>query len=285
MLTQRPRDYYIDVRTVTTRYWTLGEGPACAILLHGLGRFVEDWQDNVAALADGRRVYALDLVGFGRTAKPKVKYSITYLVDFVHDFMAVEGMERASLIGSSLGGVVALRLALQYPDQVDKLVLVDSVGFGPELAFYLRFPTLPLIGELLTLPSRPTSTLSLRQMFKDRSSIDADLINQAYEISALRGAQASLLATLRSAANLWGWKRETYTPIRDRAREIRAPTLVIWGAQDRFLPLVQAHRAVKLLPNSKLHVFDPCGHVPNIERAAEFNRVVSAFLSDSHVLR
>ena len=106
------------------------------------------------------------------------------------------------------------------------------------------------------------------------------MIEEDYEISALPGAQRCKLSALRSLVNIWGVKSDVYRPILNRLEEIRVPTLIIWGAQDRLLPVAHAHLAAKRLPNARLHIFHPCGHVPNIERAQEYNALVIDFLSN-----
>jgi 4,5:9,10-diseco-3-hydroxy-5,9,17-trioxoandrosta-1(10),2-diene-4-oate hydrolase len=279
---QRPVDQYVQVRDIRTRFWSLGVGNSYAILLHGLGGHVENWAPNIAALAWGRQVFALDLVGFGRTDKPAGRHSIPFLVEFINDFMTVKGIPWAALIGESLGGAIALRFALDRPDQVEKLVLADSVGFGRDVSIYLRIPTLPLLGELLTRPSREASARNLRRSFHDPNLVSEESIDEDYQLSLLPGAHSSLLRTLRASANLWGFKNETFRPVLERAKEIRMPSLIIWGAQDRTLPLALGRRAAQVLPNAQLHIFDRCGHEPNMVLPDEFNQLVKAFLSDTN---
>jgi pimeloyl-ACP methyl ester carboxylesterase len=280
MSKQLPKDQYVEVGNIRTRYWALGDGKSSAILLHGLGGYIENWEENVAALAQVRRVYALDLVGFGRSDKPQVTYSIPYLTEFVQKFMIVQGVDRAALIGESMGGAIALRFALQYPHQVEKMVLATSAGLGKELSIYLRVMSLPVLGELFGRPSRKGSAQLIRQFFYNQDLIADQWIEYDYEMSSLPGAQHCLLSALRSMSNVWGGRSNAYRPILDHLEEIEVPTLVIWGAQDRILPVAHAHRAVKSLPNARVHIFDPCGHVPNIERAEEFNALVTDFLSN-----
>jgi pimeloyl-ACP methyl ester carboxylesterase len=280
MSKQPPKDQYVEVGNIRTRYWVLGDGKSSAILLHGLGCYIEYWLDNVAALAQGRRVYALDLVGFGRSDKPQVRYSIPYLTEFVQEFMIVQDVDRAALIGGSMGGAIALRFALQYPHQVEKIVLASSVGLGKEVSIFFRMMSLPILGELFARPSRKGTAQQFRLLLHDPDSIQDQWIEEGYEMSSLPGAQRCLLSAFRSMFNIWGVRSDAYRPILDRLEEIEVPTLVIWGVQDRILPVTHAHQAVKRLPNSRIHILDPCGHVPNIERAEEFNALVTDFLSN-----
>lgn len=280
MTNQLPQDQYVRVGDIRTRYWAVGDGKSAVILLHGLGRYIEHWEDNIEALAQNRRVYALDLVGAGCSDKPHVIYSIPYLTEFLHKFMNVLGIERATFIGASLGGAIAMQFAIQFPVQVEKLVLSGSAGLGKEVSVYLRVYSLPIIGEVFGGPSRKGSAELMCQIFYDKDLITNRLIDIDYEMSSLPGAQYSTLSALRSYVNIWGARNDAYRPILDHLEEIEAPTLLIWGAQDQILPLAHAQRAIKKLPNARLHIFETCGHAPNIECAEKFNAVVNEFLSN-----
>ncbi len=280
MSEQQLKDQYVQVGNIRTRYWALGEGESTVILLHGIGCYIENWEENIAALAQGRRVYALDLPGFGRSDKPQIRFSYPYFVEFVKKFMAVQNVDKAVLIGESMGGGIVLLFALQYPHQVEKMVLADSAGMGREVSISLRMLTIPILGELLARPSRKGAIQVLRQIFYNQALITDQMIEEAFEMSLLPGAQRCLLSMLRSGCNIWGGKSAAYHAVLDRLEELRMPALIIWGAQDRILPVAHAHIAAQRLPNAKLHIFDQCGHMPNIEHAQEFNALVIDFLSN-----
>jgi pimeloyl-ACP methyl ester carboxylesterase len=280
MSEQQLKDQYIKVGNIKTRYWALGDGSSTVILIHGFVGYIENWEDNITALAQGRKVYALDLPGFGRSDKPEARFSIPYFADFVKDFMIVQDIDKATLIGLSMGGAIVLQFALQYPHQVEKMVLVDSGGLGKEVLISSRIASLPILGELLSRPNRQGSAQVFKQIFYNQDLITDQMIEEGYEMSSLPGAQRCGLSTLRTSCNIWGVKGNALRPIRDHLEEIEVPSLVIWGAQDRILPVAHAHLAAKRLPNARLHIFDPCGHMPNMERAEEFNALVTDFLSN-----
>lgn len=274
-----PGDQYITVDDLSIRYWSAGRGPSSVILLHGLGGYVENWQKNVACLAQNHRVVALDLPGFGRSDKPDIQYSIPYWTAFVQKFMRALKIDRAVLLGASMGGAIALQFALRYPQQVERLILSASAGLGKEVALFLKILSLPILGEWLSRPSRNGSEQFWKEMVFDRVKITPTLIDKDYEVSAIPGAQQSFLRALRSLVNIQGLRKEEIDPILGRLEEIQTPTLILWGAQDRVLPVACAQNAVKRFPNARLHVFDPCGHLPNYERADEFNTLVADFLT------
>jgi pimeloyl-ACP methyl ester carboxylesterase len=280
MSEQQLKDQYIKIGDIKTRYWALGDGSSTVILIHGFVGYIEYWEDNITALAQGRKVYALDLPGCGRSDKPQARFSAPYFADFIKDFMITQDVDKATLIGLSMGGAIVLQFALQYPHQVEKLVLVDGGGLGKEVSISFRIGTLPILGELLSHPSRQGSAQVFKQLFYNQDLITDQMIEEGYEMSSLPGAQRCGLSTLRSMCNIWGVKGNAFRPILDHLEEIEVPTLVIWGAQDRLLPVAHAHLAAKRVLNTRLHIFDPCGHVPNIERAQEFNTLVKDFLSN-----
>jgi 4,5:9,10-diseco-3-hydroxy-5,9,17-trioxoandrosta-1(10),2-diene-4-oate hydrolase len=256
----------------------MGAGDPPLLLIHGLGGHIHNWQTNIPVLAQSTRVYAVDLVGFGYSDKPQVDYSIPYFVEFVKNFMGILGIERAVLVGESMGGAISLRIALKYPHLVEKLVLGASAGIGKEISPMLRMMSVPFLGEYITRPSLEGTARLFNELFHDKEIIQQDWIEDYYQIAALPGAQWSLLKATRSLCNFWGAKPETYRPILDRLETLTVPTLIIWGNEDRILPVAHAHKIAKRLPNATLKIFNDCGHVPNIECAEAFNAAVLEFL-------
>lgn len=279
MSAQIPQDQYIKVGNINTRFWALGDEGTAVILLHGLGGCVENWLHNVSALAQHHRVYAIDFVGFGRSDKPVAPYSLAYLTRFVNDFMEVQHIERASLIGNSMGGGVALQFAIQFPDKVEKLVLANSAGLGKKTAFLLGLMALPLIGEFLTRPNRKGAAKLAREIFYDPALVTDELLEHAYQLAALPGAQKSLLSMGRSMGNFCGQRADIIRSIVDNLATITAPTLILWGRQDRILPVAHARVARERIPNAELQILDQCGHAPQMEHPEEFNTFVLEFLS------
>ncbi len=281
-----PPDLYIDVRGLRARYWALGEehaaaGTAPVILLHGIGGCIESFAWNVREIArGGRRVYAVDLPGCGLSAKPRAEYTLDYFARFVRDFMAAVGIGgRASLVGTSLGGAIALRFALDYPLAVEKLVLVASAGLGRDVNLRLRLATLPYLGWLVSRPSRLGVAFGLRQLVYDPARITEALVDRVYALISTPGAHESYLATLRANGDWRGGLPSVYEPIVRALGTIEAPALIVWGREDRIVPVSLADVAARGIRNARLHIFERCGHFPPFERPDEWNDLVLDFLS------
>ena len=133
MSTQTLQDQYIKVGNINTRFWAVGNEGTTVILIHGHASSAEHWIYNINNLAKHHRVYAIDLAGFGRSARPPVLFTCSYGAQFVKDFMEVQHIQKASLVGNSAGGGVVLQFAIEFPNKVEKLVLANSWGLGKEL--------------------------------------------------------------------------------------------------------------------------------------------------------
>jgi len=277
--TQIPVDQYVRVGPINTRYWTIGMGNP-VILLHGGQGSVEFWLYNIGTLATYHCVYALDMVGSGRSDKPQASYSLTYQAQFIKDFMDALGIESATLIGNSMGGGAALQFALLFPQWLNKLVLVDSMGLGREIALGIRLTTLPLLIRLLR-PSRRLLAPMLRNNFYDPQTIPAEWVELRYPIFALPGRKPALMAMVKTNFHLLGVRSQVFRPILSQLATITAPTLVIWGKQDRIIPVAHAYIAAKTIPNARLEIFDCCGHHPHLEYPKKFNNLVLEFLTSS----
>jgi 4,5:9,10-diseco-3-hydroxy-5,9,17-trioxoandrosta-1(10),2-diene-4-oate hydrolase len=275
-----PPDKYIGIGNINTRYWEEGGKGSPVILIHGLGASAEIWMHNVSAISGEHRVYVPDLVGFGLTDKPEVTYSPAFMASFIDDFMTALSINRACLVGNSLGGGVALQYTLQFPGKVHKLVLVDSAGLGRELPFIMRLATIPLVGELMMQPNRMGMAFLLKRCVYDPAVIRDDLVDLYYKLDSSPEARKSILSVLRSSATIFGGRADVLDPIIKNLGNIKIPVLIVWGRQDRILPIRHACSAEEKLPNARLHMFDQCGHMPNFERPREFNTLVLNFLND-----
>jgi pimeloyl-ACP methyl ester carboxylesterase len=273
-----PPDLYVSVNGVNTRYWQMGERGSTIILLHGGNGSIEFWLYNIANLAQHHRVYAIDMVGSGKSDYPDGSYSLGYQAEFLHGFMTAVAIDTATLIGNSMGGGIALEFTRLYPDRVAKLVLVDSMGFGKEISLGIRLITLPAIVNLLR-PGRWMVPAMLRSNFYNGSQLPAEWMELRYPIFALPDRNRVILRIGQSNFNLAGVLPQVYQPILDSLANIAQKTLIVWGEQDRIIPVKHAYIAAAGLPNSQLEIFPNCGHHPYLEYPEKFDRVVLEFLA------
>ena len=197
-----PQDRYIKVGRFNTRYWVAGDKGSPVVLVHGIGQFVEYWASAINELAAHHQVYALDLLGHDKTDKPlDIAHTIDDLSQFVKGFMSALGIEKAHIVGHSLGGAISMRLVLNHSVAVDRLVLADSGGLGREIGSVFRISSLPFLGEIITWPSLFSAKTLFRMFVQDPTTITDDYIEHHYQMSALPNAQKSLLKTLRSIVN------------------------------------------------------------------------------------
>jgi pimeloyl-ACP methyl ester carboxylesterase len=261
------------VEGVRLRYLRAGAGPA-VVLLHGFASSIVTWRDTIPRLAGTHEVVALDFPGFGgseiRPGLPPSAYP--RLVLRLMDRLA---LPRASLVGHSLGGGVAVALAASHPERVDRLVLIDPVGFNlaPEdRPALLRAAGWKPVARLLeALPvRRALVTLALHQVFHDDRLVTPDRVDE-YVAPLLRpGAVRAAQALLASGDDLG---------LPGVIARVRTPTLVLWGREDRWIPVEQADRFLAAIPGSRKVVIDGCGHMPQEERPAEVAALVEAFLA------
>lgn len=276
-------DRFVQVNGLRVRYRSAGERGPAVVLLHGIGRTLEDWSENMLALGRSHRVFAPDFPGCGFSDKPVLSYTTPFLAGFVRDFLRALNLERATLVGNSMGGGISLEFAVQFPELLEGLVLVAPAGMGPKGAQFLGLCSIPVFGELISRPSRVGSKRALELLFADRNMITQARAERDFELSSQSGATRAFLKMLRFMANRHGAKPAFYNLSLENAAKVRVPTLVVWGVQDHILPVEYARVAAKTIPGSRLQVYDPCGHFPMLERAGEFNVLLLEFLE--HGLR
>ena len=275
-----PQDRFVDVKGVRARYWKAGEAGSAILLLAGIGCSVEEWQHNIGVLAQSHRVYGLDMLGGGLTDKPDGdRYSIAELARFTLDFLSAVGEQRAHIIGNSLGGRITLECARLAPDRVTAMVLVAPAGVGRETLINMRLATVPVLGEVLTRPSRGGLRMLWRSAFQDPSFVTDELVEAKYQDASRPGAHKAFLKTLRGFLALGGFPKPQIEALQAAMPAMKQPTLVVWGRNDRLLPPKHADILKTKLPNARVILFDTCGHLPQIERAANFNTAVLDFLA------
>jgi pimeloyl-ACP methyl ester carboxylesterase len=235
------------------------------VLLHGLGASITSWQLNIAALSQKYHVIALDQVGFGKSDKPMLKYRVGTYTDFLDKFLSELKIEKASLIGNSLGGWIAADFALKYPAKVEKIVLADAAGLKPNAVDFNRI-------YALNYSTRDEVRTLVKLVFYNQIIFGSEaFVDESLRIRVASSDGYTINSLIDSI------KREEDF-LNGRLGGIKQPTLIVWGKQDGLLPLADGEKFDKEIPNSSLVVFDQCGHVPQVEKALEFNTAVLKFL-------
>jgi pimeloyl-ACP methyl ester carboxylesterase len=262
---------YEDLAGLRVRYVRGGHGPAL-VLLHGLGASIYTWADVIPALAEDHDVVAVDLPGFGGSDIP-ADLSVSVYPTTVLALMDRLGISRATLVGNSLGGAVAVVLAARHPERVRRLVLIDSAGFNlepsrrPMLLRLLGFA--PVTAAIDALPiRRRLVTAALRQVFYDRSRVTPEKIEEYLAPLARPGTAEAMRALLTEPARFG---------LPALIREVRVPTLIIWGRNDRWIPVADADRFASAIPAARKVVLEESGHVPQEERPAEVVHLLEEF--------
>lgn len=263
---------FATIGSQRVRFVRAGAGSA-VVLIHGFGSSIYTWKDVIPALAARHDVTALDLPGFGRSDQPD-DLAFGDLPRAVLGLMQALGVERAALVGNSLGGAVAAVAASSHPERVAGLVLVDAAGFQaspsdqPGMVRLATSWAAPLVGRLPG--KRLLVEASLRQVFFDPRLVTPERVEEY--LAPLRRPQA--LRAMRSLGKSFA----AGPMLAPALAGIEAPTLVLWGDADRWIPLAHADRFVAAIPGAKKRVIPACGHMPQEERPAELARLLLEFL-------
>jgi pimeloyl-ACP methyl ester carboxylesterase len=252
------------------------------VLLHGINRSLADFAEQHDLLDDAFRVYSVDLAGFGESDPLPGKSTLPAVTDAVAEFLDEIGETRpAHLVGNSLGGAIAMLLALRHPDRVRSMVLANSAGFGQEVTIALRILALRPLGRLLLRPSRAGSQRSERALFRNASFVTEARIERSLAMSRRPHGARVLLELTRSLGTFRGVRRPWRDAVIAATATAAVPTLVVWGSHDLILPAIHLEAAKRLLPHARTHLFTDTGHMPQIERAEEFAALVRRFWQES----
>lgn len=260
----------VDAAGVATNYLEAGAGRP-VVLVHGSGPGVSayaNWRLTIPALAEELRVLAPDMAGFGFSAKPGV-YSMERWGAQLVGFLDALGLDQVSLVGNSFGGALALHVASEHPDRVDKLVLMGACG--------VPFPITDGLDRVWGYEPSIANMRSILDIFAhDRTLVNDELAELRYRASVEPGMQEAFSAMFPAPRQRW--VDSLVTP-EDRIRALPHETLVVHGRDDRIIPLANAETLVRLIDRAQLHVFGRCGHWTQIEWAQEFNALLLRFLT------
>jgi len=272
----------VVVRGATIRAQVSGD-PAHppVLMLHGIGRSLEDWAPQHERLSGGYRVISVDMPGFGLSDRLPEPVTLESLAAGVEQTVAALGEDRPlHLMGNSLGGAVAMRMLTRDPDRVLTLTLVDSAGFGKEVAAFLRVLAVPGVGRrLMRRFDRRAAWRVERALFVDRALITDDRVDFGLRVAARPQYAGVFLEAARSVGGLRGVRAAWRAALLAEVAELHRPTLLIWGDRDLILPAKHLAAARTAFPQAQWHLFTDCGHMPQIERADEFAALARRFLA------
>jgi pimeloyl-ACP methyl ester carboxylesterase len=263
-------------------YGEAGDGGDVLVLVHGLGGSSDNWRAVVEPLSRDHIVIVPELPGHGASGPAPGDYSVGGLAAGLRDLLLILGHRRATLVGHSLGGGVAMQFAYQFPEILERLVLVSSGGLGPEVSPLLRAAALPGAGPFIaaTAPLLGPVARRLQGVVGRRRTLSTDLVEVAngYGLLADRQARASFLSTVRSVIGLGG----QVVSASDRLYLAEAiPVLIVWGGRDRLVPVHHGEHAHREIRGSRLEVFEEAGHLPQLEEPERFVEVLERFLRET----
>jgi pimeloyl-ACP methyl ester carboxylesterase len=266
--------YPLEVDGLLTRVLEAGTGDRVVILIHGLGARADRWRYTLEALATGGfHAYAPDLPGHGFAAKGRgFEYTVPSYTRFVATFADATSHSGVCLVGTSMGGHIAATMTTTRPDAVRKIALVGSLGLVP-----MGLDSRDRIASAIQKADPESVEAKFRGLVYDPSQITRDWVNEESRINTSPGAQESfheLAGYLRDSIDedVVGKQLGLLSPT--------VPTLLVWGANDNYVPLDLGQRALAVLPGSRLAILSSCGHAPYLERPTAFNQVLTDFLDD-----
>ncbi|UFS59225.1 alpha/beta fold hydrolase [Subtercola endophyticus] len=270
----------ITIDGARVRYRVTGQGDP-VLLLHGIGQSLDDFTEQHDRLSARHTVYSLDLPGFGYSARRPGTASLATLAGVLPAFLDTMGVhEPVPVVGNSLGGAVAMTFAAAHPERVSSLVLVDSAGFGSEVALVLRLLAVRPLARVLMRPNAENSARTVRAVFYEASLATPERVAHSFALSRRRSHAATTLDLARELGTFRGVRPQWRAALLAKVRRLGIPTLVVWGDHDHILPFSHLAAARTALPDAQTHVFANTGHMPQIERPDEFAEVLERFLAD-----
>ena len=267
-------------------YVQVGSGPVL-LLIHGMAGSSENWQAVTPSLARHHAVIAPDLPGHGGSAPSGGDYSLGALASGLRDLLVALGHERATLVGHSLGGGIAMQFAYQFPELTERLVLVSSGGLGPEVSAILRAAALPGADLFIAATAAVGSSVGTRvarglSAVGLRPSADVAEVARGYASLVDHDRRTAFLATLRGVVGTRGQRVNAA----DRLYLAGGtPVLIVWGGRDPIIPVQHGENAHQAIPGSRLEVFEGVGHLPQLEAPGRFIAVLERFIAETEPSR
>jgi pimeloyl-ACP methyl ester carboxylesterase len=268
---------YMDVDGLRIHYTSEGSGPPL-VLLHGVMASLHTWDGWVEQLASSFRIIRIDLPGFGLSdhlTDPE-HYSPEHSIALFDKLREAFGLERFHIAGNSLGGFMAWYYAVHHPDRVDKLILIDPIAYPQPLPPIMQFVALPGIGEIARVfAPRALVEQSVRQVYGDPRAIQKEIVDRYYELMMRAQNRYAMVETFRRIKQM-----STDLSISAHIRKVRAPTLLMWGGKDRWVPPALIENWKRDLANIQVKLYPDAGHIPMEELPLETARDARAFLTE-----
>jgi len=271
---------YVTIHGHRRAFVKTGTGPV-VLLLHGLGCDHTTWEPVIATLAKRYTVIAPDLLGHGLSDKPRADYSVGGYANGMRDLLTVLGIDRVTVVGHSFGGGIAMQFAYQFPERTERMLLVASGGLGPEVSSGIRAITTPGFHQLmtvLTLPGvRHAGMLGLKTLSRTdwKRTRDFDEVAQIYSSFRDPAARHAIRHVVRAVVD---WRGQIVT-MADRAYLTDAmPMCVIWGRDDKVIPVSHANNAAQLAPKARVEVIPNAGHFPHKDHPQRFAKILHEFI-------
>ena len=266
----RVQSLYADTPVARFHYTRTGQG-APVVLIAGGAQWLYSYRDTIPALAENHTVYAVDLPSQGYTeASENFSYDIPAMADAIGAFLDAVGLEKVSLVGHSWGGAWSLSFVERHPERVDKLVLMDSPGLDKEPASQTAIFDVPVAGEVaVKLMRRTDFETSLRSAFADQDRVTPEVVDETWAWLSRPDRRSAFVDLVRS---------QDFGPVDDGLGRITAPTLVVWGQDDQWLPAAYAHEYGRRIPAAEVAVVPGAGHNVHEDEPGQVNAVLVDFL-------
>ncbi|GLW28190.1 alpha/beta fold hydrolase [Actinoplanes regularis] len=274
---------HLDVRGSRIRFHETGDPAAPpVVLLHGIGRSLEDWEPQHSRFEDGYRVISIDMPGFGLSQRMPTPTTLPVLADGVWATLDTLGETRpVHLMGNSLGGAVSMTMLAAAPDRVATLTLVNSAGFGKEVTWALRILAVPGLGRtMLRNIDKRTAPRVERTLFRDRALVTPERVEMAVRIARQPDFAPVYLEIARELGGFGGVAPGWRSTLLATLAGLNKPTMITWGDRDRILPSTHLAAARAAFPHARSHMFRETGHMPQIERPDEFAGLVRPMLAE-----
>ncbi len=270
----------VQVKGHTLFFTVKGEGEPF-LLLHGYGAGMWVWEKQIPVLSQRYKVYALDLIGHGFSDRPRIDYNAETYIHCVKDFMDAVGIEKATLIGNSMGGGIAWAVTVSFPERVNRLILIDCMPpdvlnevSNDSFKTLVALRKIPFLSYLMMIGRKKRSIKwILQECVSDHQLITPEILDRQYQLTMIQGTTWVLHSTLSHAKEALAFK--------ESLNRIDQPTLLIWGENDLIFPPSVGERLHRAIPGSRFQVIRGSGHLPMWERPEEVNRTLLHFLKES----